>query len=63
MRFRVEAQPRNLYAIVPEEGEPLPALFDNREQAQRLADKLSQRADLSADTRRELGHGSMLAVS
>lgn len=63
MRFRVESQPHNLYAIVPEGHEPLPALFDSREQAQRLADKLCQRAEVSHDTRRELDHGGMLAVS
>jgi hypothetical protein len=44
MRFLVEDQPNNLYAIVPEGREPLPALFDSREQALRLANKLSQRA-------------------
>jgi hypothetical protein len=63
MRFRVENQPNNSYAIVPEGREPLPALFDNREHAQRLADKLCQRAASSHNTRRELGHGSLLAVS
>jgi len=63
MRFSVKKQATDLYAIVPEGREPLPALFDNREQAQRLADKLSQRAVVSNNTRRELGHGSMLAVS
>jgi len=44
MRFLVEDQPNNLYAIVPEGREPLPALFDSREQALRLANQLSQRA-------------------
>ncbi len=63
MRFRVEAQPNSLYVIVPEGREPLPALFDNLEQAQRLADKLCQRAEVSHNTPRELDHGAMLAVS
>ncbi len=57
MRFRVEDRPKNLYAIVPEGCEPLPALFDSREQAQRIADKLNQRA-----TRREPGRTSALAA-
>ncbi len=52
MRFRVEDRPKNLYAIVPEGREPLPALFDSREQAQRIADKLGQRVTCPEPGRR-----------
>ncbi len=56
MRFSVKEQATDLYAIVPEGREPLPALFDNREQAQRLADKLSQRAASGGKTPAARGH-------
>jgi len=57
MRFLVEDQPNNLYAIVPEGREPLPALFDSREQALRLAIKLSQRAMSTRKTHLKLASG------
>ena len=60
MHFRVEHRPQNLYVIVPEGREPLPALFDNCEQAQRIVDNLGRRASVGQKTRGELGYGFML---